>query len=399
MMQLMITQTIRVQLRDQSGQILILTAVSMAVLLGIAALTLDASFMFAKRNRLHAAADAAAKSAAIEVIRNPTVAQASLEAFADQQVGAHGFVSTRLGGTTTVVINHGPSSGPFTGNSRYVEAVVSEPTSTFFGKILGWVSMTPGATSVAGAGNPYACLMTTNNMSIGNTTLTLNGCNVGVGGNLAGTNNNAVLTGSPIPTVGVVGTCTGTCTGMGTLTTGAPATSDPLVGLTLPLNPGGCIAGVSATLNAGCYTSIGATVTTLNAGVYYVTGPVQIDNLTGTNVMIFLTGAGQLMANNNKQMILSAPTSGAYTGIAIFQDPANTNNFATGNNFTLGVAGAIYMPGADVDFPNHLSFSATTCTLFIAKSLTIRNGNGSFSNTGCAGSFGSALFLTATIAQ
>ena len=57
---------------QESGQILVLTTVSMIALLGIMALTLDTSFMFEKRNRLHTAADAAAKSAAIEIIRNAT---------------------------------------------------------------------------------------------------------------------------------------------------------------------------------------------------------------------------------------------------------------------------------------------------------------------------------------
>ncbi|HUR20794.1 MAG TPA: pilus assembly protein TadG-related protein, partial [Vicinamibacterales bacterium] len=87
----MATQTPWVRSRDQEGQILVLTTVSMIALLGIMALSLDASFMFEKRNRLHAAADAAAKSAAYEIIRNPTVTLTSLEKFADQQVIAHGF--------------------------------------------------------------------------------------------------------------------------------------------------------------------------------------------------------------------------------------------------------------------------------------------------------------------
>ena len=47
--------------RCESGQILVLTTVSMIAVMGIMALSLDASFMFEKRNRLHAAADAAAR--------------------------------------------------------------------------------------------------------------------------------------------------------------------------------------------------------------------------------------------------------------------------------------------------------------------------------------------------
>jgi Flp pilus assembly protein TadG len=395
----MATQSLRARLSDESGQILVLASISMVALLGITALSLDASFMFAKRNRLHAAADAAAKSAAIELVRNGAVTQVALEAFADQQVAALGFSPVRFGGTTTVTVNRPPTSGIFAGHTSYVEALVSEPTSTFFGRILGWTSMTPGASAVAGAGNPTSCLITKEDMSIGNMSVVLNGCGLSVGGNLAGTNPNSEVVGTPTPSVGVVGTCSGTCTNMGSLLTNAPAPVDPLAGLALPADPGGCTAGVAATLSPGCYTSIADTVTTLNPGIYYVTGKVDIGNLSGTGVMIFLTGAGQLTAKQNKSIALTAPTSGPYTGIAIFQDPANSNNIDIENNFTVDITGVIYMPSVDVDFKNAVTFTVRTCTLFIAKSLTIKNGNGTLSSNGCAATFGGAAFLSATIAQ
>ena len=64
-------------------------------------------------------------------------------------------------------------------------------------------------------------------------------------------------------------------------------------------------------LDPGCYTSIADSVTTLTAGIYYVTGPVNVNGLlSGTNVMIYLTGAGQITSNNNDTLRLSAPTSG-----------------------------------------------------------------------------------------
>jgi Flp pilus assembly protein TadG len=397
----MATLPFRARLRDQSGQILVLTSVSMVALLGVAALALDASFMTAKRNRMHSAADAAAKSAAIELVRNSAVTQAALEAFADQQVAAHGLTPTRQSGTTSVIINRPPTTGAFAGNASYVEAIVSEPTSMFFGRILGWASMTPGAISVAGAGNPSNCLIINEDMGIGNMTVTLNGCGAGIGGNLAGNNPNSTITGSPTPPVGVSGTCTGTCTSMGALATGAPAPTDPLAGLAAPTapDPVTCVPGSGTTLNAGCYTSIPASVTTLNPGIYYVTGTVNIDNLTGSGVMIYLTGAGQLDGENNSSLNLTAPTSGPYTGIAIFQDKLNTSEFKLKNQFTLNVSGAIYMPGVDVDFKNTVSFTNTNCTLFIAKSLKIKNGNGALSNSGCAATFGGAIFLNASIAQ
>ncbi len=403
----------RRQRNGESGSILILTALSMVVLLGIAALALDVSFMYDKRNQLHAAADAGAKSAAFELQRNPSISLTDLQTFANQQVSAHGFNPT---GTTSVVVHHPPTSGAFNGNSGYVEVIVSEPTSTFFGKILGWASMTPGARAVAGTSNNLACVTTLapsrtspfNSLEIGNSTLTLNGCDVAVGGNLNGSNPNSTINGTPLPSVGIVGSCTGTCGDcplptssrcMGNLTTGAPAPTDPLSGLTAPTNPGGCIAGVAATLSPGCYTSIASSVGNLTAGVYYVTGTVTASNLTGTGVMIYLTGAGNITAGNNDQLHLSAPTSGPYTGIAIFQDPTDTNDFTTGNHFTMDVSGAVYMPGADVSFANHLSFGGTNCAVFIAHSLNTNNGSGQLTNAGCAATYSGAAFLSVSIAE
>ena len=402
----------RGQQTGESGSILILTALSMVVLLGIAALALDVSFMYDKRNRLHAAADAGAKSAAFELQRNSSISLTDLQTFANQQVSAHGFTPA---GPTTVVVHHPPASGAFSGNAGYVEVIVSEPTSTFFGTILGWASLTPGARAVAGTANNLACFITLGasgsppySLEMGNSTLSLNGCGAAVGGSLNAFNPNSTIDGTPLPSVGIVGTCTGTCGDcplptstrcMGKLTTGAPAPSDPLSGMVAPTNPGGCIAGVAATLSPGCYTSIAASVTTLTAGVYYVTGTVTASNLTGTGVMIYLTGAGKLASGNNDELHLSAPTSGPYTGIAIFQDSSDHNDFATGNSFTLDVNGAIYMPGADVNIGNHLNFAGTNCTLFIAHSLHINNGSGQLTNVGCSTTFGGAAFLSVSIAE
>src|SRR5262245_52767376 len=90
-------------LRDDRGQILLLTALATTALIGMAALTLDASLMYDTRNKLYSAADAAAKSGAIEVFRqgSATITQASLDAFADQAVQAQGFQPVRLGGDVT----------------------------------------------------------------------------------------------------------------------------------------------------------------------------------------------------------------------------------------------------------------------------------------------------------
>ena len=59
------------------------------------------------------------------------------------------------------------------------------------------------------------------------------------------------------------------------------------------------------------------------------------------------------------------------------------------------------MIGAGVDFKNSVSFTSTGCFLFIAKSLTVKNGNGALTmnSSACAGSYGGAAFLSFSMAE
>src|SRR5438552_3094845 len=264
----------------ESGQILILTAVAMTALLGVAALSIDASFMYDKRNRLHAAADGAAKSAAIEMHRNSTATDANLLCFATQQVTAHGFSPTGCGltGTTAVTVRRcnnvsATCSSPFSGKSAFVEVILSEPTSTFFGAVLGWSSLTPTARAVAGTSPGTDCIVTTGPgpntgpggaavaFSVGNATLNMSSCGLAVDGNLDGTNSNATINAS---SVDASGSCLESCSHISNLHTGSLTTSNPLSGMTAPTNPGGCTSVNNPTsLTAGCYSSmqLGSNVT------------------------------------------------------------------------------------------------------------------------------------------
>jgi len=69
-----------IRLAGERGQILIITALGMIMLLGVAGLSIDASYMYDKRNKLFAAADAAAKIGAAEVHRNASVSAGALQA-------------------------------------------------------------------------------------------------------------------------------------------------------------------------------------------------------------------------------------------------------------------------------------------------------------------------------
>src|SRR5438128_4135152 len=127
----------------QRGNILILTALSMTMLLSIAALSIDASFLYDRRSRIYAAADAAAKIGAAEVHHDTSVSYSALVAVANDQVTAHGLTPGACGstttGTTAVCIYHPPEAWPgatHVGDLNYVEARLSEPNATFFAKVL-----------------------------------------------------------------------------------------------------------------------------------------------------------------------------------------------------------------------------------------------------------------------
>ena len=381
--------------RSEAGNILILTVLAMVVVLGIVALAIDGSYMYTERNRMAAAADAAAKSAALELKRG----SGDLQAFANREVVAHGFTPAP-DGDADVVVTTPPDDGAFAGQPKFVKVVVSRTTATFFARVLGWANLRPGARAVAGTSQPEYCFITMDDLNVGNDTWTLNGCNVGVGGDLNVLPSGVVIQGSPTPFVGVSGTCTGPCSQAGSLSTGAPAPIDPMAGLAAPTVSGPCgPAPVTNPLPGGCYTTIPTGVTTLQSGATFkVTGLWRPDSVTGSNVLIYLTSTAEIDGGNNGSLNLVAGNTAPYAGIAIYGDPGST--LGATNHFTLNITGAIYMPGGTGDFKNHLEITDTGCSLFIFNTFTEKNGNAKvFKTTGCAGQFSNAAFLGVALAE
>ena len=395
----------RASVRDERGQILILTALSMTVLLGMAALSIDASFMYDKRNRLFAAADGAAKTAAMEVHRRAAACDesATLQNFGNQQAVAMGFTP---GAPTVIEMHCPPSSGPFAADHSYVEAIASESTDTFFGRIIGWTSLTPGGRAVAGTSKGLNCLVVLGpgSLSLGNgTSLTLDGCSIADGGNLD------LKPGSSI-TADSVTVSVGGCLGVA-LHPNAPGPTDPLINLPppSPAPPHACSAPLTVnadiTINVAdvdnyyCGMTINNAVVTFSPGVYFIAGPVTNLNggsdvtVNGSGVMFYLAPGGSfnLGTSNHVAMNLSAPTSGAYDGILFYQDRSNSTaaSFSKNNGDNLQLSGALYFPAADVELKNNNGLSID-CALIVVKTITFNN-NTNLSNA-CTGYGGSPIF-------
>lgn len=396
-------------MRSESGSILILTALSMVILLGAAAFAVDGSFMYTERNRMWAAADAAAKSAALEVFYGNTT-QANLEVFADKEVALHNFSPARSSGDTDVVVSHPPITGDHVGDSGYVEVTVARMTATYFGTILGWANLRPLARAVAGQSSGPNCLIalappgsTPPAISIGVTTLNMPNCNIADAGDLVCSNpGGQCFIDSGYTAIGA-SSCTGRCTNMGPITTDAPPPVDPLEGRLAPISHGACgpapASGVIPTGGA-CYSALDVTVDrTFAPGTVYFNGPITFNSgrtLTGIGVTLVLDNGASLTANQNNSVTLTAPTSGTYPGVALYQPATNSNPIVFENGSMMNLTGALYAPSADVYFRNGLDTSSD-CVLFVVRTLTIENGNGELNNA-CSAYAGSPL-MTVTLAE
>jgi CSLREA domain-containing protein len=204
-------------------------------------------------------------------------------------------------------------------------------------------------------------------VNVGGSVLVMGG--VSVSGNAAVTK-----TGTPLTTVDPLGTL-------------------PLPGLTGLTNYGAVsVAGQTLlTLSSGIYSSIqisGRASVTLNPGWYIILGGglsvAGNGSLSGSGVIIFNAGSsyngtsdggtfGSISIGGNGTINLSAPTSGPYAGVAIFQSRANSRAMAISGGNT-AITGTIYAAGANAG----LSGNAQVTGSLVVSTLTLSGNAGAF---------------------
>ncbi len=153
--------------------------------------------------------------------------------------------------------------------------------------------------------------------------------------------------------------------------TGTGTFGDPLVNLPVPdasaynLTAKGAVSvsgNNSLSISQGIYTQVsvsGSGKLTMGPGIYVIAGGgfsvTGNGSVSGNGVVIYNAGSNYLGSSNtpgvvnisgNGTVSLTAPTSGAYAGILIFQSRDNTNTVALSGNGITGSAGAIYAPAA-----------------------------------------------------
>ncbi|HEX3999784.1 MAG TPA: hypothetical protein VHX65_14635, partial [Pirellulales bacterium] len=143
---------------------------------------------------------------------------------------------------------------------------------------------------------------------------------------------------------------------LGNVVTGSAAVADPLAALPLPTAPAttyydAVVNGASVTLSPGTYIGriqiSGNAHVTLLPGLYYLEGGMSISGgtVTGTGVTIY-DSINSISISGSASVSLSAPTSGVYQGIVLFQNRTNIRPISISGSATVNLTGEVYIPDA-----------------------------------------------------
>lgn len=399
-------------LKHDRGNTLIIVAASMpAIMMGLG-VGIEGGMMYLLRRQAQTAADAAAISGSMELVRGQ---QAQLQTASLRASANNGFTN---GGAVSVVVNNPPLQGENTGNPAAVEAIVSRPHVLLFASLFSSVDPVITARAVARvqvAGE--ACVLSlhpTINRGVetsGSASVKLAGCTLA-----ANTKSSQALymSGSGQLWAESLWSAGGIyISGSSSTQFDQPpmqymwALPDPYASLSIPTG-GACTvnnanyAGTTVTINPGVYcggmTFGSGAVVTLNPGTYYVRNgdfnvkaqaTITCNCANGAGVTIVLVGStaaqvGAVDINANTDVTLSAPTgaSEAFRGLVFVQQRDATANSKFNGGSRTKISGGLYFPNTRVTWNGDNTFAAPDCTQVVAATVTF-TGNTTLNNSGC----------------
>ncbi len=376
--------------KGRRGQVIVLVVISITVLITLVGLANDVGYAWRAKLQMQSVADAAAIAGADALFMGiGGSAAAPARAAATQNGFTDGSATPNNSNPVTVTVNNPPASGPNTGNSSAVEVIISQAQPTYFLAVAGFSSIPASARSVSAATSSQNCIYSLNPAASGALLLNSNARITSSCGVIVNSSSSSALiinSGSSIsaPSLGIVGGRIGSGSVPADTSTGVAAVSDPLAYLPTPATAGSCtnLSPVNSrkTLNLGTgyYCGLTAnsnsTVNLTSSGTYAFNGNVILNSnttLNGTGGVTLYFKSGSLTLNSNVSLSLTAPTTGTYAGIAIFQNRTDSNSMILNSNSTLKVTGAIYAPAANLIL-NSNSFS-DVYSIMVANTITINS--------------------------
>jgi hypothetical protein len=347
---------------NESGQVMPLIALTLAVLMGFGGMGVDVGYWEYVQREQQSATDAAALGGAQQLTYSNCANASAATAAADADAGRNGF---RSNANVTIDVETPPKSGPYAADrcAVYVQiknAHVASFFTRFFGLASGQSETTEAVAKAGPQGNGCIYMLAPNeNTNFQSANLQAPGCSVYLNGsanftstaanaafigegNYAGSNNVGTFAGaSPVAMLPVEDPCP-EIVGCAYLAANPPPTS-PCTG---SYSGGGV-------LTPNCYSNLnlnGATVT-LTPGTYVFAGSSNFNGatITGNGVTIYMPAGASTNFNSVGSISLTPPSAGNYAGVTYYQVPANGSavNF---NASSTHVSGLIYAPGAMLNY-------------------------------------------------
>lgn len=129
---------------SERGQVLIIIVFVMFGLMGITGLAIDGSRAYSDRRHAQNAADTAALAAALAYVRTPGE---DWTAVGYSRAASNGYDDNET--TNFVDVYHPPIEGPYTGNTDFVQVIITSHLGTLFGKVIGIDQVTNTVQAVA----------------------------------------------------------------------------------------------------------------------------------------------------------------------------------------------------------------------------------------------------------
>jgi Flp pilus assembly protein TadG len=393
--------------KSSSGNVALifgLTLFPLSVLIGG---SIDYQRATVAKSRLQAAVDEAALTAA----KNASTTQAARQQLAQSAVLANlGAYASAISPTVT-------ETEPATGTYQ-VSASASVQTSVM--RIAGFSSVSINATAKAAvassASTSNVCILALSKTAspgiLANSSVTINatGCEIDV----ASTGNPAMTINSGdtfnVGKLCVAGTnILNNAGSVPALSTGCAVASDPF-GSSLPsVTVGSCTVSNqnysgSATLSPGVYCGgfnfNGSGTLTLNPGLYIFKGTSWNHNsgwnVSGSGVTLYFADTSYIQINSGVNISLTAPTTGTYANILMFEPQGlSTSSFTINGSAGHTLQGLIYLPSRNITF-NSMSNVTSEQLSIVVNTLILDTLNWNISNSAysIAGSGASSPKLT-----
>lgn len=398
---------------DKTGNVLILGAITLPMMLGAAGLGFDTIQWTLTQRQMQRAADSAAIAGAYARLQNSNVAAQS-----NTSLNRDGMT----GLSTAPVIENAPVLGRYAGDTNAVKVILQTEEALPFSSLFMVRPPTIRAEATARAlSNGDYCVISLENTSVagismqGNSRVDL-GCGMATNSNASSAviaSGSSTINATPIAAVGGLTSSSNYANGTKLLPYSIRQ-NDPFINLPQPQLPT-CSAQLSVKPNqtrtisgsssGQCFRGIDIKGTVdFGPGVYYIDGGAFSAGsqavLRGQGVTFILTSAtaasnpssiAQASVNGGATMQLTAPTSGTYAGVLFYQDrraPNQDGNRMNGNSSS-AFQGAFYFPSQGLDFTGTSGMS-TECVQIAARRVSF-NGNSSIANR-CPPNSGASAF-------